>query len=57
MNGDEDADAEADAGVTYFVDEQGRYYYQPAGDSQNIVSLPTAIGDGNEVSAKPVAPP
>lgn len=30
---------EADAGVTYFVDEEGRYYYQPSGDNQNIVSL------------------
>ncbi|XP_045784094.1 transcriptional repressor CTCF-like [Maniola jurtina] len=32
---------EADTGVTYFVDEEGRYYYQPSGDNQNLVSLPT----------------
>ncbi|XP_045781676.1 transcriptional repressor CTCF-like [Maniola jurtina] len=32
---------EADTGVTYFVDEECRYYYQPSGDNQNLVSLPT----------------
>ncbi|XP_052746494.1 transcriptional repressor CTCF isoform X2 [Bicyclus anynana] len=31
---------EADTGVTYFMDEEGRYYYQPSADSQNLVSLP-----------------
>ncbi|XP_026741535.1 transcriptional repressor CTCFL-like [Trichoplusia ni] len=37
-----DAEEEADAsGVTYFVDEEGRYYYQPAGVNQNLVSLST----------------
>lgn len=42
---------ESDAGVTYFVDEEGRYYYQPAGDSQNIVSLPTTVENDVEVSS------
>ncbi|XP_069364846.1 transcriptional repressor CTCF-like isoform X2 [Maniola hyperantus] len=48
VNGDGD---EADAGVTYFVDEEGRYYYQPAGDSQNLVSLPieAEAEDGTEI--------
>lgn len=36
------ADDEDPSGVTYFVDEEGRYYYQPAGLDQNsIISLPT----------------
>ncbi|XP_063837493.1 transcriptional repressor CTCF-like [Ostrinia nubilalis] len=37
-----------DGGVTYFVDEEGRYYYQPAGDNQSIVSLPTAVTEEPE---------
>lgn len=41
-------DEEAAAGVTYFVDDEGRYYYQRAGDDQNLVSLQTE-GDGTEV--------
>ncbi|KAL0851884.1 hypothetical protein ABMA28_000177 [Loxostege sticticalis] len=41
-------DDEQDTGITYFVDEEGRYYYQPAGDNQSIVSLPTAVSDENE---------
>ncbi|RVE49604.1 hypothetical protein evm_005736 [Chilo suppressalis] len=41
-------DEEPDNGVTYFVDEEGRYYYQPAGDNQSIVSLPTAVTNENE---------
>lgn len=33
-------DDETDTGgVTYFVDDEGRYYYQPAGDTQNVISL------------------
>ncbi|CAH0577745.1 unnamed protein product [Chrysodeixis includens] len=37
-----DADEDTDpSGVTYFVDEEGRYYYQPAGVNQNLVSLGT----------------
>ncbi|XP_049885262.1 transcriptional repressor CTCF-like [Pectinophora gossypiella] len=42
------AEEEPDTGVTYFVDEEGRYYYQPAGDNQNLVSLPTDVADENE---------
>lgn len=47
-----DAEEEADAsGVTYFVDEEGRYYYQPAGVNQNLVSLSTTtVNDEAEVS-------
>ncbi|XP_052751381.1 transcriptional repressor CTCF-like isoform X2 [Galleria mellonella] len=48
VNGEE----EQDAGVTYFVDEEGRYYYQPAGDNQNLVSLPTAVTEENEGISK-----
>lgn len=39
----------ADTGVAYFVDEEGRYYYQPADDDQNIVSLPMVTEDTVEV--------
>lgn len=46
MNGEE----EPDTGVTYFVDEEGHYYYQPSGDNQNIVSLPGGLPDDAEVS-------
>ncbi|CAK1588394.1 unnamed protein product [Parnassius mnemosyne] len=42
------ADEEPDSGVTYFVDEEGRYYYQPAGDNQNLVSLPTSVSEEND---------
>ncbi|XP_045510311.1 transcriptional repressor CTCFL-like isoform X2 [Colias croceus] len=35
-------DEDQDSTVTYFVDEEGRYYYQPSGDSENLVSIPTA---------------
>ncbi|CAH2218340.1 jg11974, partial [Pararge aegeria aegeria] len=38
---------EADTGVTYFVDEEGRYYYQQSGDDQNLVSLPTERDEEN----------
>ncbi|XP_050361341.1 transcriptional repressor CTCF-like isoform X2 [Nymphalis io] len=41
-------DEEADTGVTYFVDEEGRYYYQQAGDNQNLVSIPTEVTQDNE---------
>ncbi|XP_059055082.1 transcriptional repressor CTCF-like [Achroia grisella] len=43
-----DAEDEQDAGVTYFVDEEGRYYYQPAGDNQNLVSLSTIVTEEPE---------
>lgn len=52
VNNTEDEDA--GTGVTYFVDEEGRYYYQPAGDNQNLVSLQTASED-NEVSDRSFA--
>ncbi|CAH0716329.1 unnamed protein product, partial [Brenthis ino] len=45
-------DEEADTGVTYFVDEEGRYYYQPSGDSQNLVSIPTEVTQENEEIAE-----
>ncbi|XP_013199483.2 transcriptional repressor CTCF isoform X2 [Amyelois transitella] len=45
VNGEEEQDA--NAGITYFVDEEGRYYYQPAGDNQNIVSLPATVSQEN----------
>lgn len=32
----EDVDEEQESSVTYFVDEEGRYYYQPSVDSDNI---------------------
>ncbi|XP_046976756.1 transcriptional repressor CTCF-like isoform X1 [Vanessa cardui] len=41
-------DEEADTGVTYFVDEEGRYYYQQAGDNQNLVSIPAEVTQDNE---------
>nr|XP_026500540.1 transcriptional repressor CTCF-like isoform X3 [Vanessa tameamea] len=41
-------DEEADTGVTYFVDEEGRYYYQQAGDNQNLVSIPSEVTQDNE---------
>lgn len=41
------ADEEND-GVTYFVDEEGRYYYHP-GDGQNLMSLQT---EASEVSRR-----
>lgn len=34
--------------MTYFVDEEGRYYYQSAGDSENLVSLQTDENEENE---------
>lgn len=42
---------EADTGVTYFVDEEGHYYYQPSGEQQNLVSFPTEAetDENNEV--------
>ncbi|XP_063633018.1 transcriptional repressor CTCF-like isoform X1 [Cydia splendana] len=41
LNGDGgDTDEVPSNGVTYFVDEQGRYYYQQ-GENQSIMSLPT----------------
>ncbi|GBP00407.1 hypothetical protein EVAR_69530_1 [Eumeta japonica] len=39
---------EADAGATYFVDEEGRYYYQPAADAQNIVSAESVSENGED---------
>ncbi|CAG9558094.1 unnamed protein product [Danaus chrysippus] len=44
-----DVEEESDTGVTYFVDEEGRYYYQPAGDNQSIVSLSTEVTQDNDV--------
>lgn len=41
-------DEETDTGVTYFVDEEGRYYYQPSGDSQSLVSIPAEVTQDNE---------
>ncbi|CAH2103286.1 unnamed protein product [Euphydryas editha] len=41
-------DEETDSGVTYFVDEEGRYYYQQAGDNQNLVSIPADVAQENE---------
>lgn len=49
VNGEE----EADANITYFVDEEGRYYYQSAGDSNQIVSLPTAVSEEAEDEVHP----
>ncbi|XP_032526685.2 transcriptional repressor CTCF-like isoform X1 [Danaus plexippus] len=43
-----EVEEEADTGVTYFVDEEGRYYYQPAGDNQNIVSLQPEVTQDND---------
>lgn len=45
-NGEEEE--EPDTGVTYFVDEEGHYYYQQSGEG--IVSLPTGVIDESEVS-------
>ncbi|XP_045458607.1 transcriptional repressor CTCF-like [Melitaea cinxia] len=41
-------DEETESGVTYFVDEEGRYYYQQAGDNQNLVSIPAEVAQENE---------
>ncbi|CAH2035601.1 unnamed protein product, partial [Iphiclides podalirius] len=43
-----DVDEEAESGVTYFVDEEGRYYYQPAGENQGLIPLPTGENEENE---------
>lgn len=32
--------------ITYFVDEDGRYYYQPAGEGQSLVSIPASAVTG-----------
>lgn len=42
-------DEVSSAGVTYFVDEEGRYYYQPAGENQSLVSLQTASDDNEAI--------
>lgn len=47
-----EVEEEADTGVTYFVDEEGRYYYQPAGDNQNIVSLQPEVTQDNDGEVK-----
>ncbi|KAJ0183963.1 hypothetical protein K1T71_000386 [Dendrolimus kikuchii] len=41
LNGGDD-----EGNVTYFVDEEGRYYYQPAGEGQNLVSIPASAVTG-----------
>lgn len=30
------------------MDEEGRYYYQQAGDNQNLVSIPAEVAQENE---------
>ncbi|XP_053624196.1 transcriptional repressor CTCF-like isoform X2 [Plodia interpunctella] len=45
VNGEEEQDG--NAGVTYFVDEEGRYYYQPSGENQNLVSLAGTVSEDN----------
>ncbi|XP_072930939.1 uncharacterized protein [Epargyreus clarus] len=39
------AEDEETGGITYFVDDEGRYYYQPAGETQNVISLAGATAN------------
>lgn len=48
VNGATDDETDT-SGVTYFVDEEGRYYYQPAGVASNLVSITGTGVDDSEV--------